>query len=64
MNPAGSFRAKHTQECRNIIEGELKKTEEGRRRVERTDERMNNAVAKKSEEIIEGKEQNGKEPPR
>ena len=63
MNPASSFRAKHTQECRNRIEGELKKTEEGRRRVERTDERMNNAVAKKFEEIIEGKEESGKKRP-
>ena len=54
MNPASSFRAKHTTECKRRFEEELKKTEEGKRRVERAEERMDRAVAKKVEEMVEG----------
>ena len=61
MNPTGNFRAKHSQECRARFEEELKKTEEGKKRFERAEERMDNAVARKFEDIIEEKDADKKE---
>ena len=53
-NPAGSFRAKHTAECRKRFEDELSKTGEGKKRYERAEDRMNKVVTKKFEDIVEG----------
>ena len=55
MNPNSKFRAKHTSACRQRMEEALKETEEGAQRVKRAEDRMNNAVAKKFEEILEEK---------
>ena len=55
MNPASSFRAKHTPECRERFEEIMMKTEEGKRRVSKAEERMTRAVSKKFEDIMEDK---------
>ena len=52
-NPNSKFRAKHSPECRRRMEEALKQTEEGAKRVQRADERITNALVKKSEEIME-----------
>ena len=53
LNPASSFRAKHTPECRRRLEEEIKKTVEGKKRFERAEERMTKVVARKFEDIME-----------
>lgn len=55
MNPHNKFRAKHTPECRQRLEEALRGTEEGAQRVKRAEDRMNSAVTKKFEEILEDK---------
>ena len=53
MNPTSSFRAKHSVECRKRFEEIMKQSEDGKRRVEKAEERMNKAVAKKFEDLMQ-----------
>ncbi len=52
MTPGSKFRAKHTPECRRRMEEELSKTEEGKRRVERVNEKLTQAIVDKSSEFM------------
>ena len=47
---AGLPRQNHSEHCRKRIEDEIKKTEEGRARVERSDTRIHEAIAKQLEQ--------------
>ena len=60
MTPGSKFRAKHTSACRARIEEELNKTEAGQKRVQRANDRMNQAVVEKSEQIMEEQEKKRK----
>ena len=58
MNPFGKFRAKHTPECRERMEAEMVKSNDGAMRVMRAMERQN--LAKASEDARDEKEADGK----
>ena len=47
----------HTERCRRRIEAELEKTVEGRRRLANAKSRLDEAVAKKGEQLLDKKEQ-------
>ena len=48
MGP-GHFRAKHSEECRRRMHEELNKSDSGKARVRRPDERITTAIVKESE---------------
>ena len=48
---AGLTRQNHNETCRNRIEVEIKKTEEGRARVDRSNTRISQAIANQLERI-------------
>ena len=56
LNHAGSFRAKHTPEYRARFEELMKQSDAGKRRLDKTEERMTRAGAKKFEDIMGDKE--------
>jgi len=53
MTPGSKFRAKHKPECRRRMEEELSKTEEGKRRVERANEKLTQVIVDKSREFMD-----------
>ncbi len=60
MTPGSKFRAKHTMDCRKRVEEELNKTDEGKKRVKRANDRMTQAIVNKSNELMKEEDERTK----